>query len=84
MIPLYDAGGSLLMWVAADFLDRHRCHLRIVINRRGHPTRAYLKPDSPMVEWLEATARRSSFGTGFQQHLPCGRTWALRGTAGSR
>jgi len=86
VIPLYDAGGGLLAWVAPDFLDQHGLHLRVIRNRRGHPTRAYLRSDDgELVAWLERTGGRSGYGVGFLQHLDCGaRTWALRGTPGSR
>ncbi|GIU78847.1 MAG: hypothetical protein KatS3mg005_2085 [Bryobacteraceae bacterium] len=84
-VPLDDAGGRLLGWVVPDFLDQHGPHLRVIRNRRGHPRRAYLRfDDSDLVQWLERTGRRSSYGAAFLQH-PDGRVcWALRGTPGSR
>jgi hypothetical protein len=86
VIPLYSAAGGLLGWVAPEWCEEHAAHLRLVRTRRARAVvRAYLKPDSPMTGWLEATARRSSYGAAFQQALPCGRrTWALKGTPGSR
>lgn len=86
MIPLYDAGGRLIMWVPADWCEANAGNLRIVRSRRGHPTRAYLRSDDgELTAWLEATGRRSSYGTAYLQSLDCGRrAWALRGVRGSR
>lgn len=85
-VPLYSEAGALLGWVAPEWAEAHAGHLRLVRTRRAQAiARAYLKPDSPMVAWLERTGGRSSYRVGFLQHLDCGaRTWALRGVRGSR
>lgn len=84
-VPVYGADGRLLTWAPAEWCERHQGNLRIVRNRRGHPRRAYLRADDgELTAFLEAAGKRSSFGRGFQQHLPCGRVvWALRGIRGS-
>lgn len=85
MIPLYDASGGLLGWVAPEWAEAHAPHLRVVRNRRGHPTRAYLRSDDgELIQWLERTGRRSSFGAAFLQHLDGCVVWSLRGVPGSK
>lgn len=86
-VPLYDASGRLLMRVAAEWAEANAGLLRLVRTRRARAVvRAYLRSDdSELVQWLEATGRRSGYGCAFEQQLPCGRRlWALRGVRGSR
>ncbi|MEJ5370256.1 MAG: hypothetical protein WHT08_18245 [Bryobacteraceae bacterium] len=85
-VPLYGADGVLQAWVAADWVEAHCDHLRVVRTRRAHRVvRAYLRSDSDLTEWLEATMRRSNFGNAFVQHFESGAAcWALRGVRGSR
>ena len=85
-IPLYDAAGHLLMYVPAEWAEENAGLLRLVRTRRARAVvRAYLRSDdSELVQWLEASGRRSGYGCAFEQKLPCGRRiWALRGTLGS-
>jgi len=83
-IPVYSPGGELLSWAPCEWIERHAPHLRLVRNRRGHLKRCYLRADDgELVQWLESTGRRSNFGFAFEQQLPCGRVWALRGVRGS-
>jgi hypothetical protein len=83
-IPVYNVDGRLLTWAPAEWCERHAGNLRLVRSRRGVLKRCYLRADDgELVEWLAATGRRSSFGAAFQQMLPCGRVWALRGVRGS-
>jgi hypothetical protein len=84
-IPLYSPDGRLLGWAPCEWVERHAPHLRLVRNRRGHPRRAYLKEhNDELTAWLQQTGRRSTYGTAFEQHLPCGRVvWALKGVRGS-
>jgi len=84
-IPVYNVDGKLLSWAPAEWVERHEGNLRVIRSRRGHPRRAYLREhNDELTLWLQATGRRSSFGRGFQQHLPCGRVvWALKGIRGS-
>jgi hypothetical protein len=84
-VPVYSPAGRLLSWVSPEWCLRHQDNLRLVRSRRGALRRAYLRcDDGALVAFLEATGRRSSYGRGFQQHLPCGRVvWALKGVRGS-
>ena len=84
-IPLYSPDGRLIGWAPLEWVERHQGNLRVVRNKRGHLKRAYLKEhDDELTAWLQATGRRSSYGRGFQQHLPCGQVvWALKGVRGS-
>lgn len=86
-VPLYDAAGHLLMHVPAEWVEAHASLLRLVRTRRARAiARVYLRSDdSELVQWLEATGRRSGYGVAFEQQLPCGRRlWALRGVRGSK
>ena len=83
-VPVYSPAGRLLSWVPAEWVERHEGNLRVIRSRRGVLKRAMLRSDDgELVEWLQATGRRSSFGRGFMQVLACGRTWALKGVRGS-
>ena len=83
-IPLYSPDGRLIGWAPVEWVERHDGNLRVIRSRRGHPRRAYLKEhNDALTLWLQETGRRSSFGTAFQQVLPCGRVWALKGIRGS-
>jgi hypothetical protein len=84
-VPVYSPAGRLLSWAPLEWCERHAPHLRLVRTRRGVLKRAMLRSDDGgLVEWLEASGRRSSYGRGYQQHLPCGRVvWALKGVRGS-
>jgi hypothetical protein len=73
-----------LSWVSPEWCERNAGNLKLVRSRRGVMKRAMLRSDDgELVAWLQATGRRSSFGAAFQQVLPCGRVWALRGIRGS-
>ena len=83
-VPVYSPAGRLLSFAPAEWVERHAGNLRLVRSRRGVLKRAMLRSDDgAVVAFLEATGRRSSYGCAFQQVLPCGRTWALRGVRGS-
>jgi len=83
-VPVYGADGRLLSFAPSEWCERHAGNLRLVRSRRGVLKRAILRADDgELVQWLAATGRRSSFGRAFQQVLPCGRVWALRGVRGS-
>jgi len=84
-VPVYSPAGRLLSWAPLGWCERHAPHLRLVRTRRGVLKRAMLRSDDGgLVEWLEASGRRSSYGHGYQRHLPCGRVvWALKGVRGS-
>lgn len=86
MIPLYSSAGGLLAWVEPAWAEAHAPHLRLVRTRRARAiVRAYLRSDdSDLVQWLERTGRRSSYGQGFLQHLDGRVVWALKGVPGSR
>jgi hypothetical protein len=83
-VPVYGTDGRLLTWAPSEWCERHAGNLRVIRTRRGVLKRAYLRADDgELVEWLQATGRRSSFGCAFMQTLSCGRVWALRGVRGS-
>jgi len=83
-IPLYSPDGRLIGWAPCAWVEAHAGHFRRVYSRRGHLKRAYLRDDdSELITFLIETRKRSSYGTAFQQVLPCGRVWALRGIRGS-
>ena len=83
-VPVYSPSGKLLSFAPPEWCERHAGNLRLVRSRRGVLKRAMLRADDgELVAFLEATGRRSSFGCAFQQVLPCGRVWALRGIRGS-
>jgi hypothetical protein len=83
-VPVYGADGRLLSFAPSEWCERHAGNLRLVRSRRGVLKRAMLRADDgELVEWLQATGKRSSFGCGFMQVLAHGRTWALRGVRGS-
>jgi hypothetical protein len=84
-VPVYSPAGRLLSFAPSEWCERHAGNLRLVRSRRGVLKRAMLRcDDGELVAFLEATGRRSSFGTAFEQHLPCGRVvWALKGVRGS-
>jgi hypothetical protein len=85
-IPLYDASGMLVAWVAEAWCEAHADHLRVIRTRRAaRIVRCYLREDGAFTEWLEATLRRSDFGNAFVQRFESGAAcWALRGVRGSR
>ena len=83
-VPVYGADDRLLSWAPLEWVERNEGNLRLVRNRRGVLKRAMLRSDDgEMVEWLQATGRRSSYGCAFMQTLACGRAWALKGIRGS-
>jgi hypothetical protein len=83
-VPVYSPAGRLLTFAPSEWCERHAGNLKLVRSRRGVLKRAMLRSDDgEMVEWLQATGRRSSYGCAFMQTLACGRTWALRGVRGS-
>ena len=84
-IPLYSPDGRLIGWAPLEWCERHEGNLKLVRSRRGHLRRAYLRDDdSELITFLIETRKRSSYGTAFEQHLPCGRVvWALKGVRGS-
>ena len=84
-IPVYSVDGKLLSWAPLEWVERNEGNLRVIRSRRGHPRRAYLRDDdSELITFLIETRKRSSYGTAFEQHLPCGRVvWALKGVRGS-
>lgn len=85
LVAVYSAAGHLLGFWTAREVERNG-NLRTVRTRKGRLVRAYLRDDDPaIIQRLIAEGRRSRYGSGFLQHLPCGaRTWALRGVRGSR
>ena len=83
-IPVYSASGRLLTFAPPEWCERHAGNLRLVRSRRGVLKRAMLRTDDDeLTLWLQETGRRSNFGRAFEQVLPCGRVWALRGVRGS-
>jgi hypothetical protein len=83
-VPVYSPAGKLLSFAPSEWCERHAGNLRLIRSRRGVLKRAMLRSDDgELVEWLQATGRRSSFGRAFEQVLSCGRVWALRGIRGS-
>jgi len=83
-VPIYDASGKLLTFAPLEWVERHQGNLKLVRSRRGVLKRCYLREhDDELTLWLQETGRRSSYGRGFQQVLPCGRVWALKGVRGS-
>lgn len=86
-LPVYSPDARLLFHAPPEWVRACAGNLRLVVSRRGVVKRAYVREDAPsaFLAWLRETGRRSSYGIAYQQHLNCGRrTWALRGTAGSR
>jgi len=76
LIPLRTSAGDLRRYVTVAEALRNAGHWHLTHNRRGHlrcaieRTRASLQP-------------LSNDGTAFEQELPSGRIWALKGTSGS-
>lgn len=86
-VPVYSPDARLLFHAPPEWVRGCAGNLRLVVSRRGVVKRAYVREDAPsaFLAWLRETGRHSSFGAAFIQSLPCGRrTWALRGTPGSR
>ncbi len=78
MIPIYLNTGKLYQHIAPSLLFEHRSHFRLVTNKRGNVTRAYLK------EPLSCDTRpNSTIGMAFEQQLHSGPVWALQGVRGS-
>ena len=83
-VPIYDASGKLLTFAPLEWVERHQGNLKLVRSRRGVLKLCYLREhDDELTLWLQETGRRSSYGRGFRQVLPCGRVWALKGVRGS-
>jgi len=79
MIPIYLSSGELYRHIDPDQLKQHQAHFRLVRNKRGHITRAYLK------QAISCDVRpTSTIGLSFEQSLCSGHVWALRGVRGSR
>ena len=79
MIPIYLANGNLYQHVPLERLMENAQHFEIVRNKRGHVRRAYMKQS------LNFDSRPASMiGMAFQQSLPTGHVWALRGVTGSK
>ena len=76
--PLHSEQGFLLRMVAVSLIESAAPHLRVLRNRRGHVTRAYLRADQSL-----DCRPASKIGLAFQQALDSGHVWALRGVEGS-
>jgi len=78
-IPLYLGSGEsarLIARVEADTVHVTYPHARIVRNRRGHATRAYLLAEASVAA---SHIGAYSGGNSYRQHLPSGHTcWAMR------
>lgn len=77
LIPIQSRDGSVIRYMEEDDILRNQSHFELVRNRRGHLKRVILKERNMPVVRLERT------GTSFEQELPTGRLWALRGVEGS-
>lgn len=64
--------------VPLEFIEIAIGHLRVVRNKRGHITRAYLRAD-----WSLDCRPASKIGLAFEQALDTGHVWALHGTEGT-
>jgi hypothetical protein len=78
MIPIYSPAQKLLQYVTAENLAANASHFRLVRNRRGHVTRAYLR-----VSMSFDTRPFSRLGAAIEQPLSTGHVWALCGVRGS-
>lgn len=79
LIPIQDAHGTIIREEEEEHVLRNRHHFQLVYNRRKHLKRVIFKGrnNSPVVSL-------SRNGLSFEQELPGGRVWALRGIEGSR
>jgi hypothetical protein len=81
-IPVYSSSGNLVhsLHMSPADIDTHTIHFaRIVRNRRGHITRAYLRTGL-----FSLSDRPSSrIGITYLQSLDSGHVWAMRTGSGS-
>lgn len=78
MIPLYLPDGRLYQHIDPALLFEHRAHFKLVTNKRGNVTRAYLKATLTC-----DTRPNSTIGMAFEQQIASGNLWALQGVRGS-
>jgi uncharacterized protein YjhX (UPF0386 family) len=76
-IRLFSADRKLLSWVAVDVVERMK-GVKVTFSKAGAPVRAQILPLTCHIRPVLTSA-----GMAFQQHLPSGVVYALRGVRGS-
>ena len=76
--PLHSAQGYILRMLTLSEIEAAGGNVRVVRNKRGHVTRAYLKPQFSL-----DNRPTSRIGLAFEQVLDSGHVWALHGAIGS-
>lgn len=77
-IPVYHADGQLWRWVGLVELFVMK-NVRVVKNRRGHVTRAYLTGCDVMRPLAHGNA-----GQTYQEPVDCGKVWSMQMAPGVR
>jgi hypothetical protein len=73
-IPLYSASGALLrLDTPVEYVEENEGHFRVVRNRRGHATRAYMREHLP----TDRPICQGNAGAIYRESLSSGWLWAM-------
>ena len=81
-IPLYHSGACIALILVSQAESNPHMY-RVFRNKRGNATLATIRDASPATEQALREGRRSRYGRSFEQSIPSGHVWALRGVRGS-